>query len=218
MSSQHETIGEALVILTEGLGPFVEKELIKQNGKHWKFKVQESYRSNRREIELPGDDKNWDAHALLMVMWDRWNICFRNSLGHQERSLVSELREFRNQWAHQKEFSFDDTYRILDSIERLLYAVNSDKASKIHSMKQSLLVSELGGVKQDASFEKKRNTYISIGLYLICAIAIITQLWISWQSRSFLMIGFVTFVFAFLITEQVRLLLRSNKKTTGSLS
>jgi hypothetical protein len=34
-------------------------------------------------------------------MWDNWNDVFRNVLGHAERSLVSELRDWRNKWAHQ---------------------------------------------------------------------------------------------------------------------
>ena len=47
----------------------------------------------------------------------QWNEVFRNTLGHAERSLVSELRDVRNSWAHQQAFSSDDAYRALDSIE-----------------------------------------------------------------------------------------------------
>ena len=52
---------------------------------------------------------------LLRVMWDQWNPVFRDTLGFAERSLVSELREVRNKWAHQETFSTDDAYRALDS-------------------------------------------------------------------------------------------------------
>ena len=45
-----------------------------------------------------------------------------------ERSLVSELRENRNAWAHQEPFSGEDTIRMLDSAQRLLTAVSSKQA------------------------------------------------------------------------------------------
>ena len=40
----------------------------------------------------------------------------RVSLGRAERSLVQELRDSRNKWAHQEPFSSDDADRALDSI------------------------------------------------------------------------------------------------------
>ena len=63
-------------------------------------------------------------------MWDEWNQGFRNTLGHAERSLVSELRDVRNKWAHQKTFSTDDAYRAIDSIGRLLTAVSAEEATE----------------------------------------------------------------------------------------
>ena len=43
---------------------------------------------------------NWDAAALLKLMWESWNDVFRKTLGPAERSLLSELRDQRNKWAH----------------------------------------------------------------------------------------------------------------------
>ncbi len=51
-------------------------------------------------------------------MWDQWNETFRRTLGFAERSLVSELREHRNRWAHQEPFDTRDTLRALDTIDR----------------------------------------------------------------------------------------------------
>ena len=61
---------------------------------------------------------NWDAAALLKLMWESWNDVFRKTLGPAERSLLSELRDQRNKWAHQQTFSSDDAYRALDSAGR----------------------------------------------------------------------------------------------------
>jgi len=64
-------------------------------------------------------------------MWDQWNQVFRYKLGMAERSLVSELREYRNRWAHQDLFSDDDSYRVLDSAQRLLMAVGAHEAATL---------------------------------------------------------------------------------------
>ena len=61
------------------------------------------------------------------------------TLGFSERSLVSELREVRNKWAHQEPFSTDDAYRGLDSAARLLTAISAPQADDIEKMKLELL-------------------------------------------------------------------------------
>ncbi|MCL6431552.1 MAG: DUF499 domain-containing protein [Anaerolineae bacterium] len=60
-------------------------------------------------------------------------------LGQAERSLVSELRDVRNRWAHQERFTTDDAYRALDSAERLLSAISAPQATELESMKMDLL-------------------------------------------------------------------------------
>ena len=81
----------------------------------------------------------WDVAVLLKLMWESWNDVFRKTLGHAERSLVSELRDHRNKWAHQESFSSDDAYRALDSAGRLLTAVSAPQADEIEKMKMELL-------------------------------------------------------------------------------
>ncbi|MCX8207303.1 MAG: Swt1 family HEPN domain-containing protein, partial [Methanothrix sp.] len=61
------------------------------------------------------------------------------TLGYSERSLVSELRNWRNRWAHQQAFSSDDTYRAIDSTGRLLRAVSAPQAEELERMKMELL-------------------------------------------------------------------------------
>ena len=77
--------------------------------------------------------------ALLKLMWESWNDVFRKTLGPAERSLLSELRDHRNKWAHQEPFSSDDTYRALDSAGRLLAAVSAPQADEIEKVKTELL-------------------------------------------------------------------------------
>ncbi len=136
--SNRERVGKALDFLRDGLTPFVERELKAVYGDSW----------TQEALKALGRDSDWvdwsgefalDSHALLVIMWNQWNEVLKQILGHAERSLVSELREVRNRWAHQEPFSTDDTYRALDSVSRLLTAVSANEAREVEAMKQQLL-------------------------------------------------------------------------------
>jgi predicted AAA+ superfamily ATPase len=136
--SNHERVGKALDLLHEGLRPFVARELEAKHGKYWVTTVTAGW---PRDLEWrDGDDApNLDAALLLRLMWEQWNLVFSRTLGHTERSIVSELRDTRNKWAHQEPFSGDDAYRALDSAERLLTAISAPQAGEIEKMKMELL-------------------------------------------------------------------------------
>jgi predicted AAA+ superfamily ATPase len=136
--TNQERIGKALDLLRQGLQPFIERELQNHYGKYWVTNVTSTWRN---ELTWRDDDTpHLDSAALLKIMWEQWNEVFRKTLGFTERSLVSELREWRNKWAHQESFSTDDTYRVLDSAARLLNAVSaSAQADEIERMKIELL-------------------------------------------------------------------------------
>jgi predicted AAA+ superfamily ATPase len=136
--SNHERVGKALDLLREGLRPFVARELEAKHGKYWVTTVTAGW---PRDLEWrDGDDApNLDAALLLRLMWEQWNLVFSRTLGHTERSIVSELRDTRNKWAHQEPFSGDDAYRALDSAERLLTAISAPQAGEIEKMKMELL-------------------------------------------------------------------------------
>ena len=68
--------------------------------------------------------------SLDLLMWSAWNDVFRRTLGHAARSLVSELRDHHNKWAHQQVFSSDDADRALDSISRLLTGVSAPESDE----------------------------------------------------------------------------------------
>jgi predicted AAA+ superfamily ATPase len=138
--SNHVRVGEALDLLNKGLCPFVERELQAVHAEQWQDEVAKTLREDRGGVKTAKKgDLNWDTHNLLLVMWDQWNIVFRNTLGHTERSLVSELRDVRNRWAHQTPFNSDDAYRALDSIGRLLTAISAPEAKELEEQKMALL-------------------------------------------------------------------------------
>ena len=130
--TNHERVGKAMEWLRQGLAPFVERELndkVKSNAVDLEALL-------RFDIEKPY--REWDAAALLKLMWETWNEVFRDTLGPTERSLVSELRDWRNKWAHQERLSSDDADRALDSVERLLSAVSAPQAAQAAKMKTEL--------------------------------------------------------------------------------
>ncbi|MEY4762694.1 MAG: hypothetical protein RLZZ200_2550 [Pseudomonadota bacterium] len=136
--TNHERVGKALDLLKSGLGPVVARE------------VRAAISANALTMDKVrgfADDpilgkkpiEEWDAAGLLKLMWETWNEVFRKMLGFSERSLVSEVRDWRNKWAHQAPFSGDDAYRVLDSVSRLLSAVSAPEADEVDKAKQELL-------------------------------------------------------------------------------
>jgi len=137
--SNHERVGKALDLLKAGLRPFVERELKAQHAQLWFDQARASVSDSQAGLFGTEAEPQWDVAAILSVMWNQWNVVFRKTLGQSERTLVSELREVRNRWAHQIPFSTDDAYRALDSAGRLLTAVSAPQASEIEKIKMELL-------------------------------------------------------------------------------
>src|SRR3990172_10681157 len=135
--SNHERVGKAMELLKSGLGPFVERELKSTYQERAAAEAGRFMGADRVNTKRPVAE--WDAAALLKLMWESWNDVFRKTLGPAERSLLSELRDHRNKWAHQESFSSDDAYRALDSAGRLLTAVSAPQADEIEKMKMELL-------------------------------------------------------------------------------
>jgi hypothetical protein len=95
-----------------------------------KYWITEAPRYSRRRPAAARSRSRLGRAALLKLMWEQWNDVFRKTLGHAERSLVSELRDCPQKWAHQEPFSSDDAYRALDSMARLLTAVSAPQADE----------------------------------------------------------------------------------------
>src|SRR5271157_4685168 len=137
--TNHERVGKALELLKDGLQPFVEREMKAQHAQLWLDQVRESVPETQTRLFSAKGEPQWDSASLLSVMWNQWNVVFRKTLGQAERTLVSELRDVRNRWAHQKPFSSDDAYRALDSAGRLLTAVSAPQAEEVEKVKMELL-------------------------------------------------------------------------------
>ena len=142
MATNQERVNAAIALLREGLAPFVARELKindQENGLH-------RLASGPNLKDLRGKPiEQWDVHALLGVMEATWDQVFRKTLGQFERSLVVELRVWRNRWAHQAEFPTADTERALDSAERLLKSINAPQAGEVGRIRRELRHGDLAG-------------------------------------------------------------------------
>lgn len=134
--SNHERVGRALNLLRDGLKPYVEREMQAQLGDDWIQQLVDITFDNRlKRDESPTLD---DVQVLLVIIDRFFTKVFNRTLGKMERSLVNELLQFRNQWAHQNPFSSDDTDRALDSATRLLTSISAPQADEIEQMKREL--------------------------------------------------------------------------------
>jgi len=64
---------------------------------------------------------------------------FDDAVGRVGQGYAKELREARNEWAHNKSFSDDDAYRFLDTAERLLTLIGAPSvADEVKAIRLSL--------------------------------------------------------------------------------
>jgi len=146
-------VGNALILLRDGLRRFAEAELKAHYGDRWKSMVHDLLPGTRFGKSA---EETWrDVGAILIVMDRCWGEIFRPSLGRAERSLINELIDIRNRWAHQQPFSLDDTYRALDSVARLLAAISAPETSHAVEARAKLLRTRLieqrpGGASRQA--------------------------------------------------------------------
>jgi len=121
----------AMQLLAQGLSPFVDQRLAKRVGPRWPEAVDGR--------AAPANAKN-DSQFLLRAMIRFWREGLDEALGHSGRNWVGELLDIRNRWAHNEQFSTDQTLRALDTTQLLLNAVNAGgHAVEVDKMRQDLL-------------------------------------------------------------------------------
>ena len=155
--TNHERVGKALELLRDGLRPFVERELKTCWGEKWPQEV----KSVLSDTRLAGiaSEPTADAAGLLVIMDRVWKDVFAMTLGKAERSMVNELLSVRNEWAHQKPFNGDNTYRALDTMARVLSSISAPQADEVERAKMELLRVRFD---EQARQERRRSSSISL--------------------------------------------------------
>ncbi|MBR8826990.1 MAG: hypothetical protein DSM107014_03630 [Gomphosphaeria aponina SAG 52.96 = DSM 107014] len=138
--SNRETIGKALEYLCQGLYPYVEKEMQAVYNSDWLKKAASNLQNHQKKINRQADEiLREDVGTLLNLVSKEWNKVFKDKLSQSDRSLIQELIEVRNLWAHQSTFLTNDTYRAIDSTIRLLRSISAPEAEDVEKLRQDLL-------------------------------------------------------------------------------
>jgi len=139
--TNYERVGKVLETLRNVLQPYVLRELKSAFPGEWKQAAREYYSGGSGSVgdSITVDPEKWDAAAVLNIMIRGWNDVFRKVLGQSERTLIFELRDARNNWAHQQQFSTDDAYRVFDNVERLFNAISAPEAEEVRTQKEEIL-------------------------------------------------------------------------------
>jgi hypothetical protein len=132
-----DPVGRGLALVASGLGPFVDTRMAAAvpECQDWMEVVA------ARDLSRYGSKRSYslsDARFLLRVVTEEWRA-FKDQLSRTEQSFASELRETGNRWAHGEAFSADDAYRALDTMERLLTAVDAaEQAGQVRMLRLGL--------------------------------------------------------------------------------
>ncbi len=127
--SNIDRVGAALDVLAKALEPFIERVLsphLPRGVSDWTRIL--AVKDGIQGKECSPNDPQAQLRALTEPLGSL-GYAFNGVLSRGEQNLASELRGVRDSWAHQKLFSADDTYRALDTIERLLRAVGGAAAA-----------------------------------------------------------------------------------------
>lgn len=129
-----ERIGQAFELLALGLEPYLDRRMrsVAPSPDTW-------LEDWAAAAAIRGPASLRDPALQLRIMAESWDAVFRNELTRSDRNVVFELRDVRNRWAHNDPFTVDDAYRGLDSIERLLVAVDAVQAAEVGKSKEELM-------------------------------------------------------------------------------
>ena len=130
-----ERVGKALELVRDGLLRPVDRALVSFIGTDWPENLSASSGQPTRAANRP------DLSLLIsgIIAPDLWRNLWSKQFSNAHRSLVFELREVRNRWAHQEAFSSDDTYRALDTMERVLEAFRApEQRAQVRSLRIEL--------------------------------------------------------------------------------
>lgn len=120
--------------LLEGIRPWVNMRMSAQApaGKDW---IELVAAEDAAKFGSPRTYSQDDVRFLLRMITEKWRT-FEKDLSRPQSALASELRETANSAHHGHKFSSDDTYRALDTIERLLTVIGAgDEADAVAKMR-----------------------------------------------------------------------------------
>jgi hypothetical protein len=132
--ANHERLQKCLIELRDGIKPLCEQTWLGFYGDGWLATVNEKLRYPDRN---PTTD---DLAFLIKGLSATWHEVWKHQFGQAERNMVSEVKGIRDRHAHNEQFSTDDLYRALDTIERVLETFGAkDQLKVVRTQRNDLL-------------------------------------------------------------------------------
>ncbi|MEA5552268.1 ribonuclease III [Anabaena cylindrica UHCC 0172] len=159
MLNNHQVIDKCLKLLSQGLYPYVEQKMRLVYGNQWLTQAGQCLSSDTNLKRTTEESLQQDISSLLSVMTKRWDKAFKDKehLSNTERAFASEIIQIRNKWAHNTPFSTEDAYRAIDSIYRLLQAIEAEEAQEVEKYKQKIFQA----LVQEQNRSQKRTQQLS---------------------------------------------------------
>jgi len=132
-----------MALLSDALMPYIERELKKTGGRWWTTTVlSQVSRSTRQRLSdaPPRGSSSLDAldmTDLLLLISGNWET-FHRQLPDPARSWASELRSYRNLWAHKGAGDIDPVIveRAIDTAALLLDKIDPSAASSMRALRE----------------------------------------------------------------------------------
>jgi len=141
--SEEDTVNmlvhKCVELVRDGLRPYVERQFAETYGSQWQ---QELDLATRRKVSGQGQQERaaCDVQGLTGAMKGRWNEVFRHRLDARVHRLVSDVWDIRCADAHaEDQIPWGDAYRGVDSIYRLLAAIQAPQAKRVDQVRDKLL-------------------------------------------------------------------------------
>jgi hypothetical protein len=139
-----QIVQRALEILLDFLKPFVENKLMTLYGeRYWVYLENGDCFLSKVTTEKPNENSNFikykDVLYYINGIIKNWSV-FQTQfiLPNYSLCLCHSMKHFRNKWAHQDNFSFRETHRLLDEVQTFLEHLNMS-CSEIDNMRKYML-------------------------------------------------------------------------------
>ncbi|WRS29200.1 DUF499 domain-containing protein [Actinomycetaceae bacterium MB13-C1-2] len=155
--NNRDRVGKAFDLLSEGLEPEVDEVMTQAyNTAEWPDEWAQA--DARKRGTNPWVMSKSDVQVQLRALTEQ-GYHFKDRLSRAQQGFASELRDARNRWAHGDAFSSDDAIRTLDTIERLLQAVDApDSAADVRKIRMDLQRT----VFEDQTRQQVKRTKVSL--------------------------------------------------------
>jgi hypothetical protein len=122
--SNRDRIGRMFELVAPALDDFIARSVAPQlpEGATWTALV--AMKDKTKGLDDPQVQLRMLTENIPHNLKPGW-FPFDDAIGRVRQGYSKELREARNEWAHNRSFSDDDAYRCLDTAERLLVAIGA---------------------------------------------------------------------------------------------